>query len=494
MKKGILFFLLFTVFTAAQSFASDFNDGVLNYTIIKDAGGVATTNVQVDKLVNTSTASVTIPATVTNPSDSKTYNVTSIGISAFYNCSELTSVTIPSSVTSIGESAFKSSGLTSVTIPTSVTSIGENAFIGCLWLTSIDLSNANSLQTIGASAFRNCSNATFITTTGTPATPVKYNALTSIGNYAFRECSGLKDFDISGATNLTSIEDRAFLRAGLTSIIIPASVTSIGVSAFYYCAGLKSIDLSAANGLQTIGASAFAGCSAATFKTTKGSPATAVKYNALTSIGNQAFYNCTGLTTFDISGATNITSIETYSFYGCSGLTSVTIPVSVTSIGYEAFYNCTGLTSIDLSAATGLQTIGEQSFYNCSNAIFITAKGSPATAIKYDALTSIGNEAFYGCSGLNDFDMSGATNLTSIGRYAFYNSGLTSVIIPTSVTSIGTYAFNGCSKLTAIDLSNANSLQTIGASAFYNCSNATFKTTTGSPATAVKYNALTSIE
>src|SRR5574344_1437080 len=349
MKKGILCFLLFAVFTAVQSFASDFNDGTLNYTIIKDAGGAATTNVQVDGLVNTSTTSITIPATVT--SNNVTYNVTSIGGNAFNGCSGLTTFDISgaTNLTTIGAFAFYSSGLTSVTIPASVTSIGESAFSQCSGLTSIDLSNATGLQTIGDFAFQN-SKAAFTTITGSPATAVKYDALTSIGNNAFSQCSGLTTFDISGATNLTTI----------------------GSSAFFYCTGLTSVTI-----------------------------------------------------------PSSVTSIGDHAFTSCSGLTSVTIPSSVTSIGSSAFNGCSGLTSIDLSKATGLQTIGKNAFFYCSAAKFITATGSPATAVRYDALTSIGDYAFQNCTGLTSFDISGATNLTSIGVNAFTScSGLTSVTIP----------------------------------------------------------------
>src|SRR5574344_1616740 len=496
MKKRILFFLLLAVFTAAQSFASDFNDGVLNYTIIS-----GTTNVQVDGLVNTSIASVTILATVTNPSDGKTYNVTSIGISAFYNCSGLTSIDLSAanSLQTIGDKAFFGcENLTSVTIPSSVTSIGFRAFYYCTGLTSIDLSAATGLKTIGFITFSHGSPATFITTPRTSATPVKYADLTSIEDYAFQNCKGLTTFDISGATNLTTIGEGAFNGcssltsvtipssvtsigasafngcSSLTSVTIPVSVTSIGERAFKDCSGLTLIDLSDANGLQTIGGYAFYN-SNATFTTTTGSSATAVKYDALTSIGDYAFTSCSGLTTFDMSGATNltsigdnafstsgltsitipasVTSIGDHAFSSCSGLTSVTIPASVTFIGGSAFYYCTGLTSIDLSATNKLQTIGEEAFSYCSAAKFITTTGSSDTPVKYDALTSIGVNAFYGCSGLKDFDMSGATNLTAIGDAAFCKcSGLTSVTIPASVTSISGSAFYYCSKLSTVYL------------------------------------------
>src|SRR5574344_261421 len=167
MKKRILFFLLLAVVTAAQSFASDFDNGVLNYTIIKDAGGAATTNVRVDGLVNTSTTSITIPATVTNTKDNKVYNVTSIEY-AFENLTGLTSVTIPASVTSIGDHAFYNcTGLTSIDLSnaTGLQTIGVYAFSHCTGLTSIDLSAANKLQTIGEEAFSYCSAAKFKTAT-----------------------------------------------------------------------------------------------------------------------------------------------------------------------------------------------------------------------------------------------------------------------------------------------------------------------------------------
>src|SRR5574344_1013623 len=455
MKKRILFFLLLAVFTAAQSFASDFNDGVLNYTIIS-----GTTNVQVDGLVNTSIASVTILATVTNPSDGKTYNVTSIGISAFYNCSGLTSIDLSAanSLQTIGDKAFFGcENLTSVTIPSSVTSIGFRAFYYCTGLTSIDLSAATGLQTIGFMAFSNCSSAKFITTTGTSATPVKYDDLTSIEDYAFQNCKGLTTFDISGATNLTTIGEGAFNGcSSLTSVTIPSSVTSIGARAFKDCSGLTSIDLSNANGLQTIGGYAFYN-SNATFTTTTGSSATAVKYDALTSIGDYAFTSCSGLTTFDMSGATNLTSIGDNAF-STSGLTSITIPASVTSIGDHAFNSCSGLTSVTIPASVTF--IGGSAFSYCTGLTCITIPASD---------TSIENSAFSHCT------------------------ALTSVTIPASVTSIGEYAFYYCTGLTSIDLSATNKLQTIGEEAFSYCSAAKFITTTRSSDTPIKYDALTSI-
>ena len=129
----------------------------------------------------------------------------------------------------------------------------------------------------------------------------------------------------------------------------------------------------------------------------------------------------------------SVTSIGERAFYGCSGLTSVTIGNSVTSIGYEAFEDCTGLTSITIP----------------------------------NSVTSIGDRAFLGCTGLTSVTI--PNSVTSIGEEAFRNcSSLTSVTIPNSVTSIGAYAFWGCSALKNVIL--GSSLKVIESSAFKGCS------------------------
>ena len=147
--------------------------------------------------------------------------MTSIGSSAFFGCSGLTSVTIPNSVTYIGLYTFYGcSGLTSITIPNSVTSIGVEAFAGCSGLTSVTI--PNSVTSIGDAAFERCSGLTSITIP---------NSVTSIGKYAFQYCSGLTSITIPNS--VTSIGDEAFYGcSGLTSVTIPNSVTSIEDEAF----------------------------------------------------------------------------------------------------------------------------------------------------------------------------------------------------------------------------------------------------------------------
>ena len=174
-------------------------------------------------------------------------NVTCIGSTAFYNCSGLTSVTIPNSVTSIGHEAFSGcNGLTSVTIGNSVTLIGNSAFSDCNGLTSVTI--PNSVTSIGSAAFYNCSGLKSI---------IIGNSVNQIGGSAFSGCNNLASVCIPDS--VTSIGDCAFSGcSGLTSVTIPKSVTYIGSNAFENCSGLMSIVIP--NTVTSIGASAFKDC------------------------------------------------------------------------------------------------------------------------------------------------------------------------------------------------------------------------------------------
>ena len=177
-----------------------------------------------------------------------------------------------------------------------------------------------------------------------------------------------------------------------------------------------------------------------------------VKYS-VTSIGDEAFSDCRGLTSVTIPNS--VTSIGDLAFEYCTGLTSVTIPNSVTSIGDEAFSDCRGLTSVTIP--NSVTSIGEWAFSGCSG---LTSIEIP------NIVTSIGNYAFRDCSGLTSIDI--PNSVTSIGEGAFQNcSGLTSVTIPNSVTSIGNNAFDDCYRLKSVTI--PNSVTSIGERAFYYC-------------------------
>ena len=230
------------------------------------------------------------------------------------------------------------------------------------------------------------------------------------------------------------------------------SVTSIGREAFFDCSGLTSVTIP--NSVTSIGESAFDCCTGLTSVTIG---------NSVTSIGRFAFYDCSGLTSVTIPNS--VTSIGRFAFSYCSGLTSITIPNSVTNIGDYAFSGCSALESIIVEEGNTIYDSRE----NC-NAIIETEtntllRGCNNTIIP-SSVTTIGSTALYGCSGLTSIII--PNSVTSIGDYAFSGcKGLTSITIPNSVTSIGEYAFDCCTGLTSVTI--GNSVTSIGKWAFSNC-------------------------
>ena len=211
--------------------------------------------------------SVDIPAYFEYGGES--YRVYSIGNSAFQNCKELYSVTIPNTVTSIGMNAFRSSGITSIDIPNGVTSIGKYAFSMCTNMKSVSIPNSvtfiaegafelcsglttldipDSITAIGSSVFGTCSGLVSVTIP---------NSVTSIGWHAFDNCSSLTSITIP--SNVTTIGDFAFMNcSSLKSIIIPNKVSSIGTSAFQYCNKLTSVTIG--SNVKRVDSKAFANC------------------------------------------------------------------------------------------------------------------------------------------------------------------------------------------------------------------------------------------
>ncbi len=417
--------------------------------------------------------------------------VTSIGNYAFTNLHNVTSITIPDTVTSIGEySFFYCSKLSSVKIGSGVTKIGALAFNSCEKLTTFEI--PDNVTTIGSQAFGNCSKLTSVSI----GSGLKY-----LVSPAFLACYVLENIEVSEDNETFCSVDGVLFNKEMTTLYqyppaktastydIPSTVTAINQHAFSNAVNLTHINIP----------------------------------DKVTSIGNYAFSMCSALTSIDLPS--NITSIANWALSGCTSLTSVEIPSKVTSIGSGAFANCSGLTSMDISA--NVTSIGERAFANCGGNLLINVDDNnqyysdidgvlfnksatelivyakdkivsdytiPSSVTTFDeyafaccsaltsieiprTITSISPYAFRSCSSLVDVNM--ALNITDIGNYAFYEcTALTEITLPTGVTTIGKCAFYGCSNMATVVI--PDNVTEISDYAFRNCTGLTTVYYTGS--------------
>ncbi len=310
--------------------------------------------------------------------------VGSVGNNAFYDCSALTRVSLPKTISYIKDYAFYGcSALTSIDLPHRVLSIGSYAFYGCSSLKSISIPHG--VNFISDFAFCNCSGLTSIDLP---------DDLYRIDASAFRGCSGLTSITIPDSVG--TISGCAFYECtGLTSITLPDIVKTISNSTFFGCSGLTSITLP--DSVRFIESYAFGGCSGLTSITLP---------DSVESIDKAAFSNCSGLTSITIPDG--MTYIYYSVFSGCSGLTSVTFPDSVTRIHDSAFSGCNGLTSITIPDS--VTYIGSYAFHDCDELTSITIP---------DSVTFIDEYAFYSCDKLRHVHFIG--NMPYIG-YSAYSS------------------------------------------------------------------------
>ena len=438
--------------------------------------------------------------------------VVAIGDYAFYGCSRLSSIDIPSSVTELGEGAFWGcSRLSSIDIPSSVTEIGDSAFRGCSSLSSITI--LATVTTIGEEVFYGCSRLSSIDIP---------SSVTEIGEYAFGDCSSLSSITIP--SSVTEIGNCVFYGCSrLSSITIPESVTTIGYTAFGNCSRLSSITIP--ESVTGIGTNAFKGTPWLESKQEE-NPLVIINHilidgttcteesvmipDTVTTIGDSAFYGCSSLSS--ITMPDTVTTIGDYAFEDCSSLSSIDIPSSVTELGDRVFYGCSSLSSIDIPSSVteigtatfrgtpwlaskreenplviinhilidGIKcqgsvtipdtviTIGDYTFgYYVSASDGIVRNDSISEVILPDTVTTIGDYAFYGCSSLSSIDI--PSSVTELGDCAFYGcSSLSSIDIPSSVTELGDLVFYRCSSLSSIDI--PSSVIKLGRYVFGGCS------------------------
>ena len=443
---------LFSMKAEAATITGTTEDGLFAYVLVGQwtGGSQYRYTATITRCNKDASGEITIPETIGE------CEVKQIGNHAFSDCTGITSIVIPDSVTEIGSYAF--SGCTSLAeITVSPDNQNYSSVDGVLFskdvskLITYPKGNKRSKYTvpdgvekIDENIFFDC---TYLEEIAIP------DSVTNIGESAFSGCTSLSKVKLSNG--LTKIENRNF--SGCTSlreIIIPDSVTSIGGSAFSGCTSLREIIIP--DSVTSIGGSAFSGC-------------TSLKEveipDSVTSIGGSAFSGCTSLKEVEIPDS--VTEIDGWAFSGCTSLTKIILPKNMTSIEGGVFSGCSSLESIVIPE--GVTTIGTRSQSEPPYGSTFSGCTSLAEIVIPDSVTEIYDFAFSGCTSLSKVKLS--NNLTEIAGATF--SGCTSlreITIPDSVTSIGNYAFSDCTSLESVTIGSG--VEQLDIDAFLDYSNA----------------------
>lgn len=354
-------------------------------------------------------------------------SITKIGTEAFANCSYI--LKEPSSSASEDQTSPRYGGLAEVTLGDSLTEIGDKAFSNCRALKKLEI--PQSVEVIGKNVFTNTPVENAVTTTG-----VNYTyTISYVGDWAVAFSFGKNEtqtltgeeesvlpFEIELKAGTRGISRYLFTgNSAITAVRLPLTLSYMGVSAFGECKNLSEVT--------------FYGEAGGNIEIAEG-----------------AFKDCTSLSSFTIPE--NVDFIGKSAFSGCKLLTGIVIPESVTAIGDYAFENCEKLTSLTMSGSN-LASIGKSAFKGA----FSDAEDD-AEALKItipSSVKSIGDSAFDGISALKEVSFSDNSVLESIGAYAFFGTGITSIVLPASLNVLGEYAFAGCKNLKNVTFTEPSS-------------------------------------
>ena len=424
MKRIITLF--FAAMLAGQAWAqTSFVVDSLKYTVTDETNH----EVSIGRCYK-QTGALNIPEKVTNPDNSVEYTVTSIDREAFRNHRDLTSVTIPNSVSSIGESAF--SYVKNI--------LYSGSAEGSPW----DALNVNAVPDKDGFIYSDVEKTNLTAYVGVEKDVTIPNSVTCIGRYSFANCD-------------------------LTSVTIPNSVTSIDAGAFDGCSSLTSLTIP--DGVKTIGGVAFQSCLGLKSVTIS---------NSVTEIGYWAFNNCPNLTTAEFASLESMCGIHYSStlsnplyftrklYINGEEVTNVIIPESVKKISWGAFYGCENVTSVTIPNSDIYITEG--AFMECYNLAEIIVDEENKNYSSEDGVLfnkDKTNLICYPASKTGAYTI--PNTVTSIGYSAFSDcNGLTSITIPESVLSIGKYAFENCENLKKIVSysTHETGIPTVGEDAF----------------------------